>query len=139
MRVARDGSGAAVASARPRITIGAGGGRALLGSPDKRFYYWWDPATGAESPGPSIPDSGPPAHTAVSPNGRWVLFIGGIGGGEVWRASSAPAAKPELLYTLPGDRNALTATVDDDGQPLVSVGSWSGELYLARAHPGHPW
>jgi hypothetical protein len=139
MGVSLDGSGAEVVSRRPRATVGAGGGRALLSSPDSRFYYWWDPAAGKETPAPSPPRDAPPAWVALSPDGRWILFVAGNSGQEIWRQRADGSVAAELAYQLPGDRNSSTGTIDDRGHPLITVHSWTGELWLARAHPGHPW
>jgi hypothetical protein len=109
----------------------------LLASPDHLFYYWWDPATGVESRGPTLPRGKfRPADVAMSPDGRWILFATGNNGQEVWRGRTDGKKAAELLYTLPGDRNTRAAAIDDDGRPVLAVYSWYGEIYLVRPEAG---
>jgi hypothetical protein len=141
MRMQRDGSGLTPAHPRPRITLGAdlSRGRLLLAAPAFDFYYWWDPAKGAETPGPKVAAGGRPSDIAVSPNGDWVASLGGISGHDIWRAESSAGAEAVLVHRLPEDQSSLAITIDDRGHPLVAIDRWAGELWQVPAAIGAPW
>jgi hypothetical protein len=141
MRVERDGSGVVQAHPRPRVTLGAdlARGRLLLAAPAYDYLYWWDPATGAETPGPKPPAIGRPTDTAVSPNGSWIAFLGGVSGHAIWRAETAAGAEPVRVHQLPEDQSSLAIAIDDAGHPLVAIDRWAGELWQVPAAIGAPW
>ena len=139
MRVARDGSTPVRVSTRPRHTIAAAANRVLLSSPGGDYLYWWDPATGRERPGPPMPPT-EESHIAMSPNGRWILVLGGNNSGqEIWRVPSDGAGKPELVHKLPEHLSSRHGAIDDNGHPLIAIDTWAGDLWLASAPDGTPW
>jgi hypothetical protein len=139
MRVSLDGSAVTPVSNRPRATRAHGGGRALLAAVDVRNFYWWDPVTERELPGPVLPEGKLAQYTGLSPDGRWLAFVTGAAAQEIWRMRTDGTGAAELVHELSEDHSAPAVAIDDDGQVVIIRSSWHGELWLARAHAGHPW
>ena len=139
MRVSRDGSKLEAASSRPRHALAADHtrGRILLGSPGGEHSYWWDPATGVETPGPVLPET--TEHVQISPDGTWLLAQAGANGTTTLRMRLDGPAKLETILTLPGDLTSGTGAIDDDGRVVITVFRWTGELWTIEAPPGRPW
>jgi Tol biopolymer transport system component len=145
MQIHTDGSNARLVSSRPRLTIGADwvGHRMLLASPDRKWLYWWDPITGNESPGPP---ARPPPDTAtdvgslsLSPDGRWLLYLGGTNGRQAWRLRLDGTSQSELLRRLADGRTASEGTIDPTGRAVIVVNRWIGDLWIARPADGARW
>ena len=139
MRVRRAGGKPERISTRPRRTVAATGDRALLASRDNKSLYWWNAKTGRELAALPPPHKKVPNDIAISPNGRWILYVTGVNGQELWRGPADGSDAPALVHELPGDRNAQTGAIDDDGKPLVVVSSWSGELWIVPPRAGRVW
>lgn len=124
---------------RPRRTVAADlvRGRVLLSSPVGDFLYWWDPRTGREVPGPNLHQL--PHSLAISPDGRWLVVLGGSGGQDVLRADLARGDELERVYVLPADVSTRATTIDDRGHPIIAIDRWAGELWQVDAPPGHRW
>jgi Tol biopolymer transport system component len=139
MRVSLDGSVLEEASTRPRRTIAVdhGRGRVLLASPAHDFLYWWDPASGKETPGPVVERPNGGIH--VSPDGRWLMALVGSGGGTIQRMRLDRASKLEVIHRLPGDLTSGTGAIDDSGRVLITLYRWAGELWLVDAPDGSRW
>jgi DNA-binding beta-propeller fold protein YncE len=141
-QVRLDGSAEAPLGRRPRISVDADAdhSRILIASPNRDFLYWFDPTTRTESPGPLLPPGRDPADLALSPDGRWLMVLGGNNGHQIWRYHlDVPDAKPELVHQLGDDFTALVGAIDDDGHPLIAVDTWSGELWLSSSPEHDPW
>ena len=120
------------------MTVAAGGDRVLLWSVERKTYLWWDARTGAEAPAPVPPVAGD-HYSALSPDGRWLMHVGGGNTNEVWRQPADGSRPAELVYRIPGDRNSPNGTIDDRGNPILTISTWSGELFIVPAPPGQPW
>jgi Tol biopolymer transport system component/predicted Ser/Thr protein kinase len=141
MRIGRDGSNLAPIGNRPRQTVAADPAhhRMLLASPGGDYYYWWDEKTGAETPGPIASIDGQPVgFVDLSPDGTWMVYLGGANGQKIYRARVDGTSKPELVYQLAHDLSAATATIDDRGHPIVAIDTWTGELWIAPSR-GASW
>jgi len=141
MRIGADGSGARVVSARPRLTIGVDrlGRRVLLASPDLSWLYWWDPQSGAESPGPPAHPADGVLDIALSPDGQWLIYVAGNNGQETWRLRLDGKSQPVRIHQLADDVNVRNGAVDDRGHAVIAVHRWAGELWLVRAPDGSRW
>jgi hypothetical protein len=142
MRMGRDGSHPVRASARPRLTLASdlGHHRVLIASPDRQFLYWWDPATGRETPGPRLGADKAPLVSALSPGGDWFMFMtGGDAGQEVWRVRTDGKSAPEKVFALGEDVTTVSGAIDDRGHPLLALDTWAGDLWLAPAAAGAAW
>jgi Tol biopolymer transport system component len=124
---------------RPRqtIDIDRSTGRVLLRSPDQKFLYWWDPATGKETPGPPTyaPGTENTFDLSISPDGRWLLYQSGPLGHELWRSPIA-TWKPELVFKAPESSTMESTAVNDAGHPLVIEKVWHGELFVVDVTRG---
>jgi hypothetical protein len=136
MRIRTDGSNERVASSRPRRTIGSDwvGRRVLLVSPDLEWLYWWDPVTERESPGPKAAMMKPKNKIgfSLSWDGRWLLYLLGNNGQEIWRQRLGGASQPELLRLLPDDVTVLRGVIDPSGHAQVVAHRWTGDLWISR-------
>jgi dipeptidyl aminopeptidase/acylaminoacyl peptidase len=140
MRIRTDGSNERVASSRPRATIGSDWPRhrVLLVSPDLEWLYWWDPVTGRESPGPRANLSkrvqpGTASDISLSWDGRWLLYLQGNNGQEIWRQRLDDASPPELLRHLPEDITGWRGAIDPSGRAVIVTYRWSGDLWISWA------
>ena len=126
-----------LSEARRTVDIDRGSGRVLLRSADDAYFYWWDPETNEESPGPQTyaPASDLTRSVSLSPDGAWMLYRAGERGDELWRT-------PESIWDpmrVPPSAEAVTGSaITDDGHVIVVVPAWRGELWRLDAGTT-PW
>jgi len=140
MRMGVDGTGARLASRRPRRTIGADGvgRRVLLAAPDRPRLYWWDPRTGRESSGPAVGQV-EADDVRLSPDGRWLLYLAGGNGREVWRLRLDGRSQPERVHGFADDVSSSNGAIDASGRATVVVHRWVGDLWIVRPTDDARW
>ena len=124
---------------RRTVDVDRGTGKVLLRSADGRYFTWWDPATGLETPGPATfaPNSNETQGLVLSPDGGWMLYRSGPGGAELWRT---PRSLPQpVAVPLPPETAVAAATITDDGHVLVVTSARRGELWRLDAPADAPW
>jgi len=125
--------------ARPRETVDIDRktGRVLLRSSDQKHFYWWDPATGKERPGPPTyaPGTQNTRDLTISPDGHWMLYQSGTLGHDLWR-TPVDTWKPELVFKVADSSTLDTTAITDDGHPLIIEKIWTGEVFTVEATRG---
>jgi len=141
MRVAMFGGTPEPVLTRPRrvLDVDVRTQRVLLSAPGNDYLYWWDPATGRETAGPSLRAGEPFIDVAISPDGRWVLFVIGGTGQVIRRLRLDGKSQIEDVTTLSGDTNSVSGTIDNRGHPLLAISRWAGELWRIDAPEGTRW
>ena len=137
-------AGADPARARPTprrtVAVDRATGRVLLRSPDSPGQlFWWDPVNDTEIPGPPATPPGVATVTdiSLSPDGAWLLYQGGPGGRELWRAATR-SLEVAQVHVAPSGSTVSHSAITDDGHALIAEVSWRGELWRLDA-AATPW
>jgi hypothetical protein len=108
-------------------------GMVLVTSVDRHHLFVWEPATHKERE-IALPTDAEVFAAQWSPDGKDTYLQLGAAGLEIWRLPAHGAA--EKIFAAKGDDTLYPMRVSPTGRLLVSVGMWTGDLYLIPALTG---
>jgi len=112
-----------------RRVVGSTGGELL--AIGRAGLHWIDVTTGVERPASPLPPDGLTA-LAISPDGRWIAMQTGPAGADLWRFDVRRHTL-EHLGEAPSGRTMSGLAITEAGRVLVTVLTWTGDLYAVPA------